>query len=33
VVAAVGGLGGIGLALLATPLLVRWLPPDTPRLD
>ncbi len=33
VLAGAGGLVGIGLAMVATPLLVRWLPPDTPRLD
>ena len=33
VVATAGGLAGIGLALIATPLLVGWLPPETPRLD
>ena len=33
VLAAAGGLVGIGLALIGTPLLVHWLPPDTPRLD
>ena len=33
VLAGVGGLAGVGVALLGTPLLVRWLPPNTPRLD
>ena len=33
VVATAGGIAGVGLAIAATPLLVRWLPPDTPRLD
>jgi predicted permease len=33
VVAALGGVAGLGIALAGTPLLVRWLPPDTPRLD
>src|SRR5690606_22590907 len=33
VLATVGGLVGLGFAWLGTPLLVRWLPPDTPRLD
>ena len=33
VVAAGGGLLGVALAVIATPALVRSLPPDTPRLD
>jgi predicted permease len=33
VLSAAGGLVGIGIAVIATPLLVHWLPPDTPRLD
>ena len=33
VVAAIGGLLGVALAVIATPALVRSLPPDTPRLD
>lgn len=33
VIATVGGLAGVVLALAATPLLVNWLPPETPRLD
>jgi putative ABC transport system permease protein len=33
VVAGLGGVAGLGIALAGTPLLVRWLPPDTPRLD
>jgi predicted permease len=33
VLAVVGGALGLGLAVVGTPLLVRWLPPDTPRLD
>lgn len=33
VVAGAGGALGAGLALVGTPLLIRWLPPDTPRLD
>ena len=31
--ALVGGVVGVGVALGALPLLLRWLPPDTPRLD
>src|SRR6185295_16194244 len=33
VVAGCGGVLGVGLALAATPLLLRWLPADTPRLE
>jgi len=33
VLAAIGGVLGIATALAALPLLIRWLPPDTPRLD
>jgi predicted permease len=33
VVAAIGGLLGLAIAFVATPALVRSLPPDTPRLD
>ena len=33
VIAGLGGAAGVGLAALGTPLLVRWLPTDTPRLD
>ncbi len=32
-VAAIGGLFGVAVAVIATPALVRSLPPDTPRLD
>ena len=32
-VAAFGGAIGAGLAVVGTPLLIRWLPSDTPRLD
>ncbi len=31
--AGLGGAAGVTLALIGTPLLVRWLPSDTPRLD
>jgi predicted permease len=31
--AGLGGAAGVALALIGTPLLVRWLPSDTPRLD
>jgi predicted permease len=33
VVASIGGALGLALAAAARPILVRWLPPDTPRLD
>jgi predicted permease len=31
--AGTGAAAGVGLAMVGTPLLVRWLPPGTPRLD